>query len=189
MSSIKITRKEEITNAAAHLFRVKGYAATTMRDLASEVGMEAASLYNHIKSKQELLSEICDQMAVMYFNGLKDLPIAPVDQIEKLIRHHIQVNLTFPELAAVAEMEWGHLTEPSKSNFLRKRNQYELALKEMLRDAIASDEIAHGNLEISLYTILSALQWLHHWYRDERPISPELVETEIVRLILNGLKR
>lgn len=52
------SRKQEIINAAAVLFKDKGYSAVTMRDLASAMGIKAASLYNHIQSKQEILSDI-----------------------------------------------------------------------------------------------------------------------------------
>ena len=52
------TRKEEILRVAANLFKKKGYSAVTMRDLAKAMGIKAASLYNHINSKQEILSVI-----------------------------------------------------------------------------------------------------------------------------------
>ena len=54
---IKIeTRKEEIIVTAAKLFKEKGFSAVTMRDIAKSVGIKAASLYNHINSKEELLT-------------------------------------------------------------------------------------------------------------------------------------
>ena len=53
------TRKEEIVNTAAKLFKEKGFSAVTMRDIAKSMGIRAASLYNHISSKQELLQDIC----------------------------------------------------------------------------------------------------------------------------------
>ena len=54
----QISRKDEIIKTAAKLFKEKGYSAVTMRDIATAMGMKAASLYNHIKSKQEILKEI-----------------------------------------------------------------------------------------------------------------------------------
>ena len=55
---IKINKKELILSEAAMLFKEKGFGGTSMRDLAEKVGMEAASMYNHIKSKDEILELI-----------------------------------------------------------------------------------------------------------------------------------
>ena len=63
MAIENISRKEQITTAAARLFREKGFEAASMRDIAASLGIEAASLYSHIKSKDEILETICFNMA------------------------------------------------------------------------------------------------------------------------------
>ena len=64
------SRKEEIINAASVLFKEKGYSAVTMRDLATAMGIKAASLYNHIQSKQEILSTIIIDLAEEFTTGM-----------------------------------------------------------------------------------------------------------------------
>ena len=64
------TRKEEIQIAAAKLFGEKGFAASSVRDIAKSVGLGAASLYNHMGSKDELLTSICFRCANNFLEGM-----------------------------------------------------------------------------------------------------------------------
>ena len=67
------SKKQVIIGKAARLFREKGFAATSMRDLAEEVGVEAASLYNHIQSKAEILQDICFRTANLLTSHLEKI--------------------------------------------------------------------------------------------------------------------
>ena len=71
-SAPTLSRKTQIDRTATTLFRARGYAATSMRELATALGLEAGSLYSHIKSKQELLHSICFSLADTLFAGFDD---------------------------------------------------------------------------------------------------------------------
>ena len=72
---MKLTRKEEIVIVAAKLFKEKGYSAVSMRDIAQQMDIKAASLYNHIKSKQEILSSLVLHVAEKFTNSTQTLPL------------------------------------------------------------------------------------------------------------------
>src|SRR5438046_7701489 len=77
-----VSRKVVILKAAAGLFLEKGYKAASMRDLAERVGVEAASLYNHIRSKTELLHDICFDVANLFwehFNKVESSDAKPIE--------------------------------------------------------------------------------------------------------------
>src|SRR6478735_5765639 len=87
------TRKDVIIAKAAKLFREKGFSATSMRDLAEHVGVEAASLYNHISSKAEILQEICFKTANKFLSHIEAIDNSPIDSIAKIeavLRFHVQ---------------------------------------------------------------------------------------------------
>jgi AcrR family transcriptional regulator len=62
-----LTTKQNIRQTAQKLFKTKGYAAVGMRELAKEVGIEAPSIYNHYKSKDDILREICFDISEQFF--------------------------------------------------------------------------------------------------------------------------
>jgi TetR/AcrR family transcriptional regulator, cholesterol catabolism regulator len=93
-AGVNLTRKEQVIRSAAELFREKGYAASSMRDLAQKLGIEAASLYSHIKSKEEILRQLCFDMATEFRKSLQEVEKQNVSASEKLrlgIIGHIQV--------------------------------------------------------------------------------------------------
>ena len=77
------SRKDVIVRKAATLFREKGYKAASMRDLAEAVGVEAASLYNHIKSKSELLHELVFNVANRFVLKIDEIESEPISSLKK----------------------------------------------------------------------------------------------------------
>ena len=78
-----LSRKEQVIRSAAELFKEKGYAASSMRDLAQKLGIEAASLYSHIKSKEEILQTLCFDMAADFRNKIEDVMAQSRQSVEK----------------------------------------------------------------------------------------------------------
>src|SRR5215813_10429092 len=92
----KASKKELIVQKAASMFREKGFPATSMRDLAEAVGIEAASLYNHIQSKAEILQEIIFRIANdcnVHLESIDQPQHDSTRKIESLIRFHVQMML------------------------------------------------------------------------------------------------
>jgi AcrR family transcriptional regulator len=84
---MKITdRKKEIINVSAKLFKEKGYSAVTMRDIAQAMDIKAASLYNHIKSKQEILVLIIIEIAEEFTNVMNEVVSSNDSAIKKIER-------------------------------------------------------------------------------------------------------
>ena len=122
-----LSRKEQVIRKAAELFRTKGYAAASMRDLAQMLGIEAASLYSHIKSKEEILQNLCFDMAAEFRKSLDEVEKQKVSAGEKLkngIIGHIQVMAKDLTASAVFMNEHRHLSQPYLRDFLLLRINY-----------------------------------------------------------------
>ncbi|MCV9386774.1 TetR/AcrR family transcriptional regulator [Reichenbachiella ulvae] len=188
--AIKKSKKQIIVEEAARLFREKGFVGTTMRDLASEVGMEAASLYNHIRSKDEILIEICLSLANTYSAKMDEVypsDYTPIGKIKKLIALHIQINSMSSPLATVMNDEWRHLPEPTKTKFLDMRKRYEYQFTDIIQQGIEKGEIKQLDPRITLYTLLSSVRWLQHWYHANRELDVKDIKDNIMEMFLSGL--
>ena len=92
-------RKREILQIAQELFKENGYEATSMRDIAKAAGLEAASLYSHFDSKDELLELTCFSIAEKFVNGIKEVNDIYFDAAQKLkmaVDTHVQILTSHP---------------------------------------------------------------------------------------------
>lgn len=185
-------KKKVIIEEAALIINEKGYVAMTMRDLATRVGIEAASLYNHIQSKEQILSFICFKLADTYTEAMATIDGSDLnssDKIRRLISLHVQINAENATLASVMNDEWRHLSEPDLSRFLELRRAYEHRFHDIIQQGIDNGDIKHMDARIALYTILSSVRWLQHWYNENRHVSIQMIEQNITHLLMNGLVR
>ena len=186
------TRKEEIRNCAAKLFRKKGYQATSMRGIAEAVGIKAASIYNHYKSKEEILSDTLLMIANLFTEGMSDIKsnTQKVDeQLEKLISLHVRLAVEYTDAVALITNEWVHLDDLSKKKYLELRDSYELSFKKVIEEGIKQKQLKNLNVEIILFSILSTLRWLYSWYsRNQKEFNQVELEREIKECLLRGIQ-
>ena len=196
MAKIKVvrngTKKDVITKKAAGLFRKKGFNATSMRELALSIGVEAPSLYNHIGSKSELLQIICFRIAndfTDHFQEIEQSNSTIITRIENLIRFHIHMMLDEYDAVFVANHEWKHLEEPYLSNFLNQRKLYENRMINLVKSGIKNNELKNIHPHVAVLIILSAVRGLEFWRRYKKELDITELENNIVDHLLNGLKK
>lgn len=186
------TRKEAIISKASQLFREKGYNATSMRDLAEHVGVEAASLYNHISSKAEILQEICFKMAnqfMTHFEAVEANGKKPIDKVEAILRFHIHQMIENYEEVYVADREWKHLSEPFLSNFQNQRRTYRKRFAAIIQEGIRNNEIKNIDAPTAVLIMLHAVSGLESWHRSTQKISAAELEKNMVMILVDGLRQ
>jgi len=187
-----ISRKEVIVQAAASLFLEKGYKAASMRDLAERVGVEAASLYNHIRSKTELLHDICFAVANRYWEHMSQVESTDsptITKIEALLRFQInQMIYNYAEVH-VSDREWRHLAEPYLSNFQTQRRNYRKRFAAIIENGIEQGQIKNIDAPTAVLIMLHAISGIESWHRSKQKISDEALEENMITIMLDGLRK
>lgn len=186
------TRKDVIISKAARLFLEKGYSATSMRDLAEHVGVEAASLYNHIRSKSEILQEICFKTANRFMDHITEVEASEqksIAKIEAVLRFHIRQIVHSYEEVYVMDREWKHLTDPYLSNMQSQRRSYRQRIAAIIEDGIRKGEIKSIDAPTAVLIILHAVSGIESWHRSVKRICAEMLEDNMVMILVDGLRK
>ena len=188
----KASKKEFILKKAAQMFREKGFAATSMRDLAETVGIEAASLYNHIRSKNEMLETVCFDVAnrfTMFMDELDSNGQGAIKKIETLLRFHIKQMIENFEEVIVCDREWKHLDEPYLSNFHNQRRNYRKRFASIIEEGIRNGEIKKVDAPTVVLIMLHSVNGIESWHRSTAKITAKELEDNMVLIMIDGLRK
>lgn len=185
------TRKDEIIQTSAILFKKKGYSAVTMRDIAKAMGIKAASLYNHIKSKQEILSNIIISLAEQFTDEMRIIKNSDKNSIDKLkliVALHVNITSNNPFGMASLNNDWMHL-DVELEYYLKLRKDYENDFRTIIEDGIAEKELMIGNSEVMLFSLLSTLRSLYIWLPKKEDLDIMKFTNELSSVLINGINK
>ncbi len=184
------TRKEEIIAVASQLFKEKGYSAVSMRDIAQAMGIKAASLYNHITGKQEILSTLILEVAHEFTNGMREVlerQNSPLQKIQEIIELHIDITVNASEGLAALNNDWMHMEVSQVEAFVQMREDYEENFRKIIKEGIEVGEIQPRHPEVILFSILSTLRTLYLWYQKRGKLDVNVLKKDLVSVFLDGI--
>jgi AcrR family transcriptional regulator len=189
-----LSRKEQIFRTAAELFREKGYVASSMRDLAQKLGIEAASLYSHIRSKEEILHHICFDMAVEFRKSLDEVEkqknLTASEKLRRGIIGHVQVMAKDLTASAVFMNEHRHLSQPYLRDFLLLRINYINRFKSIIEEGVKTGEFKSNiDVKLAVMTLFSSFNWMPQWYQPGGVIDSVELGRQLTDMLVNGLKK
>jgi AcrR family transcriptional regulator len=161
-------RRSELTREAARLFAEKGYHGTSIGDLAKALGVQKASLYSHIDSKQDLLYETMRDGADAFHAALDAIPEAlpAVEKIRLALRGHLHVVADQLDVATVFVREWRYLEGDRRDEILAERRCYEERVRDLFREGRELGELRSDLDDASAALLaLSAANWAYTWLR------------------------
>jgi len=149
--------------------------------------MEAPSLYNHISSKQQILSELLMTVAHRFTDGMaevKSSKLSPRQALEALVKLHVDITIEHPDAIALLTAEFVHLEGQAALEFHALKDAYEEDFREWIKQAVSDGEFPELDVELSLFSILSTLRWLYSWYGRRTSLDKQELERQMTELLL-----
>ncbi|QQV03116.1 MULTISPECIES: TetR/AcrR family transcriptional regulator [Chryseobacterium] len=178
----------KILEVAVELFKEKGYVGSSMRDLATKLNIKAASLYAHIRSKEEILEWICFGVAHDFFKKLKEVKNTEVSAHEKLnlfIDNHLSIVLKNRDVTHIYSNEWKHLEE-RLPEFVSLRKNYQQEVEQLISDIYKAENWELKSPAFTTRFILHTLNNSYFWFKRNTESTSEITD-EIRDKILYGL--
>jgi TetR/AcrR family transcriptional regulator, cholesterol catabolism regulator len=185
------TRRRQIEDVASSLFSSRGYAATSMRDIAKVLDLQGGSLYAHIPSKEAVLAAIVEEAAEAFHAAVR--PVAErrgpaAERLREMIAAHVRVVTGARERAKVFLFEWTFLGEQRREAVRRSRRAYQAYFERVVAEGVAAGELRTADPRLAAVFILSAMNAMAHWYRPDGALEPEALAGHYADLFLTGLQ-
>lgn len=188
MEPIKV--RQDIVEAATRVFSDLGYHGASMQDIADAVGIRKASLYHHVRKKEDLLFAIHERL----IDDLMDQTLAALAdadsgaaKIAAILRSAMRfiaanregVTVFLQERSAVAGDRWDGIVD--------KRDRYEMVVVEVIRDGIAAGEMVDLPVKIAARGLLAMSNWSYTWFNSQGSMTADEVADVFTRMVLSGL--
>lgn len=180
-------RHEEVLSCAAALFNSRGYAATTLEDIAAELGMTRPALYYYAKSKEALL----DQCYVWGYNNLLRKLEGQLEEgtgRELLARFfHIYSEVVCDDSSRCFIASETHFLSPERQRDAAKRIQHiNEIVGDLLERGVADGSIAPSDRRYALLVLFGSFNRMPRLYKPGGP-SPREIGDVLIEMILNGM--
>jgi AcrR family transcriptional regulator len=184
--------RDDILEAAAQVFRQKGFHGASMANIAEAVNLQKASLYHHVSSKQEILFELLDRALELLLERIS--PIASMDlpadeRLRRMIREYLQILAENTDLSAVLLFEHRSLEGRQHARHVPNRDKFENLWRDVLSDGVRTRQFECDDIPLSARAILGILNWTITWYRPNGSLTVEQISDHYSNLLLNGLKK
>lgn len=182
--------REDILDAAAQIFRQKGYSGASMADIARVVNLQKASLYHHISSKQEILLALLDRALEMLTNRIApivQLSLPADEKLRLMIRVYLQSLAENPDLSSVLLFEHRSLDRRSHARHVPNRDRFESLWQEVINEGINSNLFACEDSGLVLRGLMGSLNWTLTWYRQNGKWPIEKIGDLYAEMLFHGL--
>lgn len=182
--------RADVVAAAAAVFARKGYAESTVEDIAQELGILKGSLYHHVRSKEELLYEVVAgpvREMVQALERIVGSAEAADVRLEAFVRMHVDsLARHFPNLSVYLQERFGAERPADEIRLLSKR--YQSLVEQLISDGVRAGTFRTDvDPRLAARALLGALNWTHKWMQPGARAEHSAVADTIVAIALQGL--
>lgn len=182
--------RDDILEAAAQVFRQKGFHGASMQDIAKAVSLQKASLYHHVSSKQEILLALLDRALELLLERISAISIQeiPTDKkLREMIRAYLQILTENTDLSAVLLFEHRSLERKQHARHVPNRDKFEALWRSVLEEGVAARLFKCEDPALSTRAILGIMNWTLTWYRPNGSLGIDEIADHYSNLLLHGL--
>ena len=184
--------REDILEAAAQVFRQKGFHGASMQDIAKAVNLQKPSLYHHVSSKQEILLALLDralELLLERMSAISNQDIPADEKLREMIRVYLQILAENTDLSAVLLFEHRSLERKQHARHVPNRDRFEALWRNVLVEGVAAKLFVCDDPALTTRAILGILNWTITWYHPDGPLQIDQIADHYSDLLLNGLCR
>jgi TetR/AcrR family transcriptional regulator, cholesterol catabolism regulator len=182
--------RDDILDAAAQVFRQKGFHGASMSAIAEAVNLQKASLYHHVSSKQEILLALLDRalgMLTDHISSITSQPIPADQKLRQMIRAYLSGLADNADLTTVLLFEHRSLDKKSHLRHVPQRDKFEKLWRDVVDDGVHSGIFACSDSGVAVRALMGVMNWTLTWYRPEGGKSIEKIADEYADLLFHGL--
>jgi AcrR family transcriptional regulator len=168
----------EIRRVALEMFAVRGYDATSIRDIATAVGIRNASMYHHFAAKEEILWDLTQTALLELADSWRETKervgtTDPTSRLRAFVRCDVAFHVDHRREAVVVNAQLHRLSPEHRARAVELRRAYELELTTIVTDCLATGKHAVPDVHITVFAILQMTIAISGWYDPTGPLSVE----------------
>lgn len=182
--------RDDILDAAAQVFRQKGYNGASMADIAEAVSLQKASLYHHVSSKQEILLALLERALALLTQQIADIASQPLpadQKLRRMIRAYLQALAENPDLSSVLLFEHRSLDKKAHARHVPHRDRFELLWRDVFKEGVRTKIFVCPDAALAVRGLMGMLNWTLTWYRADGTQSIGQIADSYADLLLKGL--
>jgi AcrR family transcriptional regulator len=184
-------RREEVLDSAARVFHKKGYDATTIQDIADELGILKGSVYYYITSKEDVLFELLEDVHKAALKAVLDATEREGDPLQRMrafVGTLSQFNAENRVRMGILLHDFRSLSNRRRREIVRERDRYDQILRELIQEGQQQDLICPDiDPKIAALAIMGMINSIYQWYRPNGGRRPGHIGSVYADLVVSAL--